>query len=76
MSNPAPRFIHLRTHSEHSLLEGAIPVAMLPKLAAEMGMPVQIAFDAGHCVLVVSEMNAVVINPLLHALWIACHPAA
>ena len=39
MSNPAPRFIHLRTHSEHSLLEGAIPAAMLPKLAAEMGMP-------------------------------------
>ncbi|MDO5648684.1 DNA polymerase III subunit alpha [Paracoccus sp. (in: a-proteobacteria)] len=35
----APRFIHLRTHSEHSLLEGAIPVGKLPALAAEAGMP-------------------------------------
>lgn len=38
MSYP-PRFIHLRTHSEHSLLEGAIPVGKLPKLAAKAGMP-------------------------------------
>ncbi len=35
----SPRFIHLRVHSEHSLLEGAIPVKKLPKLAADMGMP-------------------------------------
>ncbi|TBN38057.1 DNA polymerase III subunit alpha [Paracoccus subflavus] len=34
-----PRFIHLRTHSEHSLLEGAIPVGKLPGLAADAGMP-------------------------------------
>jgi DNA polymerase-3 subunit alpha len=34
-----PRFIHLRVHSEHSLLEGAVPVKKLPKLAAEAGMP-------------------------------------
>ncbi|MCF3972513.1 DNA polymerase III subunit alpha [Paracoccus sp. EGI L200073] len=34
-----PRFIHLRTHSEHSLLEGAIPVGKLPGLAADGGMP-------------------------------------
>ncbi|MFV0386767.1 PHP domain-containing protein, partial [Paracoccus sp. (in: a-proteobacteria)] len=39
MSSKSPRFIHLRTHSEHSLLEGAIPVGTLPKLAAEAGMP-------------------------------------
>ncbi|MBV0890616.1 DNA polymerase III subunit alpha [Paracoccus sp. Z118] len=34
-----PRFIHLRCHSEHSLLEGAIPVKKLPGLAAKHGMP-------------------------------------
>ncbi|AUH64476.1 DNA polymerase III subunit alpha [Paracoccus zhejiangensis] len=39
MPDKSPRFIHLRTHSEHSLLEGAIPVAKLAKLAAEKGMP-------------------------------------
>ena len=41
MSQPAdlPRFIHLRCHSEHSLLEGAVPVGKLAKLAAEGGMP-------------------------------------
>lgn len=35
----APRFIHLRTHTEHSLLEGAVPVKTLVKLAAKAGMP-------------------------------------
>ncbi|TRW99124.1 DNA polymerase III subunit alpha [Paracoccus sp. M683] len=39
MPDKSPRFIHLRTHSEHSLLEGAIPVAKLAKLAAGAGMP-------------------------------------
>ncbi|MBC9247783.1 DNA polymerase III subunit alpha [Paracoccus sp. 11-3] len=39
MSAKSPRFIHLRTHSEHSLLEGAIPVGKLPALAADAGMP-------------------------------------
>ncbi|MBK4216349.1 DNA polymerase III subunit alpha [Paracoccus caeni] len=39
MSEKSPRFIHLRTHSEHSLLEGAIPVGKLPALAADAGMP-------------------------------------
>ncbi len=34
-----PQFIHLRCHSEHSLLEGAIPVKKLPALAAKHGMP-------------------------------------
>ena len=34
-----PKFIHLRCHSEHSLLEGAIPVKKLPGLAARHGMP-------------------------------------
>jgi len=35
----SPRFIHLRVHSEYSLLEGAMKVKKLPGLAASMGMP-------------------------------------
>ena len=35
----ALRFIHLRVHTEHSLLEGAVPVKKLVKLAAEAEMP-------------------------------------
>ncbi|RMD94560.1 MAG: DNA polymerase III subunit alpha [Alphaproteobacteria bacterium] len=35
----APRFIHLRVHTEYSLLEGAVRLKSLPKLCAEMGMP-------------------------------------
>jgi DNA polymerase-3 subunit alpha len=35
----SPRFIHLRTHTEHSLLEGAVPVKKLVKLAKAMAMP-------------------------------------
>ncbi|MDP3862978.1 MAG: DNA polymerase III subunit alpha [Phaeovulum sp.] len=34
-----PRFIHLRLHTEYSLLEGAVPVKKLVKMAAEAGMP-------------------------------------
>ena len=34
-----PRFIHLRVHSEYSLLEGAVPVKKLPGLCAAHGMP-------------------------------------
>ena len=34
-----PRFIHLRVHSEHSLLEGAVPAHQLPDLALRAGMP-------------------------------------
>ena len=39
MVKTVPRFIHLRCHSEHSMLEGAIPVGKLAKLAAAQGMP-------------------------------------
>ncbi len=38
MSN-APRFIHLRLHSEYSLLEGAIRVKKLPGMCVDAGMP-------------------------------------
>jgi DNA polymerase III subunit alpha len=34
-----PRFIHLRVHTEHSLLEGAVPVKKLVKLAVAGEMP-------------------------------------
>jgi len=34
-----PRFIHLRTHTEYSLLEGAFPLKALVKAAAAAGMP-------------------------------------
>ena len=35
----APRFVHLRVHTEHSLLEGAVPVKKLVKLCVEAQMP-------------------------------------
>jgi len=35
----APRFIHLKVHSAYSLLEGALPVAKLAKLAEAMNLP-------------------------------------
>ena len=34
-----PRFIHLRVHTEYSLLEGAVRLKTLPALAAAAGMP-------------------------------------
>ncbi len=34
-----PRFIHLRVHTEYSLLEGAVPVKKLIKLCESMKMP-------------------------------------
>ena len=34
-----PRFIHLRTHSEYSLLEGALRLKKLPDLCLKAGMP-------------------------------------
>ena len=47
MSN-APRFIHLRTHTEHSLLEGAVPVKKLVKTVAAMGMPAVAVTDTNN----------------------------
>lgn len=38
MSN-APRFIHLRVHTEYSLLEGAVPVKKLIGLCTAAAMP-------------------------------------
>ncbi|NNK66852.1 MAG: DNA polymerase III subunit alpha, partial [Rhodobacteraceae bacterium] len=35
----SPRFIHLRLHSEYSLLEGAVRLKKLPGLCRDLGMP-------------------------------------
>ena len=43
---PSPRFIHLRVHTEFSLLEGAVPVKKLVKMAAEAGMPAVAVTDS------------------------------
>ena len=47
MSN-APRFIHLRVHTEHSLLEGAVPVKKLVGLCTEQGMPAVAVTDTNN----------------------------
>ncbi|WP_312529314.1 DNA polymerase III subunit alpha [Paracoccus sp. (in: a-proteobacteria)] len=39
MSASSPKFIHLRTHSEHSLLEGAIHASKMAAIAADLAMP-------------------------------------
>ena len=36
-----PRFIHLRTHSEYSLLEGALRLKKLPQMCVDAGMPAE-----------------------------------
>ncbi|GAB4266274.1 MAG: DNA polymerase III subunit alpha [Pararhodobacter sp.] len=36
---PSPRFIHLRVHTEYSLLEGAVPLKSLIKLCEKRGLP-------------------------------------
>ena len=41
-------FVHLHTHSEFSLLDGACQVAQLPKVAAELGQPAIALTDHGN----------------------------
>ncbi len=55
-----PRFIHLRLHTEYSLLEGAIRVKKLPGLVAEAGMPAVAVTDSNNmfCALEFSETAA------------------
>ncbi|MFV0360873.1 DNA polymerase III subunit alpha, partial [Tropicimonas sp.] len=47
MSN-APRFIHLRLHTEYSLLEGAIRTKKLPGLCGKTGMPAVAVTDTNN----------------------------
>ena len=60
MAVPDPGFVHLRVHSAYSLLEGALQVKALPKLAAELGMPAVAVTDSGNlfAALEFSEMAA------------------
>lgn len=44
----SPRFIHLRTHTEYSLLEGAMRLKKLPGLCADMGMPAVAVTDSNN----------------------------
>ena len=43
-----PRFIHLRVHTEHSLLEGAVPVKKLVKLCVEAQIPAVAVTDTNN----------------------------
>ncbi|MEO6300290.1 MAG: DNA polymerase III subunit alpha, partial [Paracoccaceae bacterium] len=43
-----PRFIHLRVHTEHSLLEGAVPVKKLVNLCVEAKMPAVAVTDTNN----------------------------
>ncbi|MGY9047311.1 MAG: DNA polymerase III subunit alpha [Rhodobacterales bacterium] len=43
-----PRFIHLRTHTEYSLLEGAVRLKKLPALCESMGMPAVAVTDTNN----------------------------
>ncbi|MBF9029128.1 DNA polymerase III subunit alpha [Rhodobacterales bacterium HKCCE3408] len=64
----APRFIHLRLHTEYSLLEGAVRVKSLAKEAARMGMPAVAVTDTNNmfCALEFSETAAKAgIQPIL-----------
>ena len=52
-----PKFIHLRSHSEYSLLEGALRLKKLPELLEIMGMPAIAITDTNNmfCALEFSE---------------------
>jgi len=43
-----PRFIHLRVHTEYSLLEGAVPAKKLPGLCEAMNMPAVAVTDTNN----------------------------
>ena len=48
MPGANPRFIHLRTHTEHSLLEGAVPVKKLVDLCKAAAMPAVAVTDTNN----------------------------
>ena len=44
----SPKFIHLRLHTEYSLLEGAVRLKKLPGMAAKVGMPAVAVTDTNN----------------------------
>ncbi len=46
--NTSPRFIHLRVHTEYSLLEGAVRLKKLPGLCRDLGMPAVAVTDTNN----------------------------
>ncbi|MEL6375202.1 MAG: DNA polymerase III subunit alpha [Pseudomonadota bacterium] len=44
----APAFVHLKVHSSYSLLEGALPIAKIAKLASDEAMPAVGLTDTGN----------------------------
>ena len=48
MPGAHPKFIHLRTHTEHSLLEGAVPVKKLVGLCTAQNMPAVAVTDTNN----------------------------
>ena len=52
-----PRFIHLRVHTEYSLLQGAVHAKKLPEMVAKMNMPAVAVTDTNNmfCALEFSE---------------------
>ncbi len=56
----SPRFIHLRLHTEYSLLEGAVRVKKLPGMCADAGMPAVAVTDTNNmfCALEFSTLAA------------------
>lgn len=59
MSNPV-QFIHLRVHTEYSLLEGAVPVKKLIKLCTAAEIPAVAVTDTNNmfCALEFSTLAA------------------
>jgi DNA polymerase III subunit alpha len=78
-----PRFLHLRLHTEYSLLEGAVRVADLPGLCRAAGMPAVAVTDTNNlfCALEFSERAvAAGIQPIMGCQldlgWAAAEPGA
>ncbi len=75
-----PRFIHLRTHSEYSLLEGALPLKKLVRTCAEKGYPAIAVTDSDNmfCALEFSVLaSGLGVQPILGCqISLAYDPAA
>ena len=63
----APRFIHLKVHSAYSLLEGALPIGTLAKLAAKKECPALALTDTNNlfgCLEFSDKLAAAGIQPI------------